>query len=299
MVEVTRERQGQIVQEAFRVLAEKPEGLPAREVIAEVVARVRLTPYEADDYPNSSVRRFDKILRFSTIAAVKAGWLVKSKGRWTLTEDGRHALAAIPEPGAFYRESIRLYRVWKRSQPDTDAADVIDDLDEDTTSALTTLEEAEETAWSEIAEYLAAMPWQDFQSLVAALLRAMDYHVAWVAPPGRDHGIDVLAFTDPLGATGPRIKVQVKRQNSAKIDVGEIRAFMAVLTSTQDVGIYVASGGFTSEAQREARNQETRRLTLIDLERLFDLWVERYGKVAEDDRSLLPLKPVYYLAPQE
>ena len=37
----------------------------------------------------------------------------------------------------------------------------------------------------------------ELQELVADLLRAMDYHVAWVAPPGKDGGVDVLAFTDP------------------------------------------------------------------------------------------------------
>jgi len=38
----------------------------------------------------------------------------------------------------------------------------------------------------------------------------MGYHVAWVAPPGPDGGVDVIAQSDPLGINGPRIKVQVK-----------------------------------------------------------------------------------------
>ena len=45
------------------------------------------------------------------------------------------------------------------------------------------------------------MPPYQFQDLVAALLRAMGYHVAWVAPPGKDGGTDIVAYTDPLGAT--------------------------------------------------------------------------------------------------
>ena len=39
----------------------------------------------------------------------------------------------------------------------------------------------------------------------------MGYHVAWVAPPGKDRGIDILAWSDPLGTRPPRIKIQVKR----------------------------------------------------------------------------------------
>lgn len=101
----------------------------------------------------------------------------------------------------------------------------------------------------------------------------------------------------PLGAQVPRIKVQVKR-HGGEIGADGLRSFMALL-GDQDVGIYVSTGGFSSGAQREARTQERRRITLVDLEKLFDLWVEHYKDVAEPDKQLLPLRPVYYLAPTE
>lgn len=58
-------------------------------------------------------------------------------------------------------------------------------------------------------------------------------------------------------------------------------------------------GGFTSEAGREARSQETRRLTLLGMEHLVDLWVEHYARLDEEDRQRLPLRRVYFLAPHE
>lgn len=125
----------------------------------------------------------------------------------------------------------------------------------------------------------------------------MGYYVSWVAPPGPDKGIDILAHTDPLGTSTPRIKVQVKRREG-KISAEGLRSFMAVL-GDQDVGIFVSTGGFTSEAESEVRTQERRKVTLLDLEKLFDLWVQHYDKVAEADKRLLPLKGVYYLAPSE
>ena len=57
---------------------------------------------------------------------------------------------------------------------------------------------------------------------------------------------------------------------------------MAIL-GEQDVGIFVSTGGFTSEAQSEARTKETRKLTVIDLERLVDLWIEHYDKITESE----------------
>jgi restriction system protein len=73
---------------------------------------------------------------------------------------------------------------------------------------------------------------------------------------------------------------------------------MAIL-GEQDVGIFVSTGGFTSDAESEARTKETRKLTLVNLEKLVELWIEHYDKIAESDKFLLPLKPVYYLAPPE
>src|SRR5258708_9410284 len=99
----------------------------------------------------------------------------------------------------------------------------------------------------------------DFQNLVGALLRAMGYHVSWVAPPGPDKGIDILAHTVPLGTSAPRITVQVKRR-ADKINPEGLRSFLAVIR-VHDLGIFVSMRRFTSEAESEARTQENRTVT--------------------------------------
>ena len=288
MAEITKKRMGELVRGVFTILVDAPEGLPAAQILEMVVKAVPPTPFEAGFYEkHPTVRRYEKIVRFSTINAVKAGWLVKDKGQWSLTEEGRAAYTEFSDPEAFYAESQRLYRAWKKAQPvETDDGEESDGEAE----AAATLEEAEETAWSEIQNYLVAMPPYEFQELVGALLRL------WTAPPGPDRGIDLIAHNDRLGTTTPRIKVQVKRQAQNKIAVEGIRAFLAVL-GDDDVGIYISAGGFTSEAEREARSQEKRRLTLIDLSRLVDLWVEHYDRIEDEDRRRLPLTAVYYLSP--
>ena len=290
MAEITRKRSGELVRAAFKVLIDCADELRAKDVIERVKSSLDLTDFEKSTYPNRpDVQRFGKILRFSTIGPVKAGWLIKSKGRWTITDQGIEAYRRYTDPEKFYREAVRLYKEWKAEQ---DAGEV----SEDTPGAASTLEEAEENAWTEIQGHMSEMPPYDFQNLVAALLRAMGYFVSWVAPPGKDGGIDILAHTDPLGTETPRIKVQVKRQQTS-VSVEGLRSFMALL-GDQDVGIFISAGGFTRDAESEARTQEKRRITLIGLERLFDLWVEHYLKLSEEDRQLLPLKPVHYLMPR-
>ncbi len=225
--------------------------------------------------------------------------MIKDKGKWYLTDEGKKAYSKYPDPEEFRRANRLLFYQWADMQPKDAAESGADEPSviakvEETSS---TLEEAEENAWSEIEEYIQTIKPFDLQKLVAALLRAMGYHVSWVAPPGPDKGIDIVAHNDPLGTGAPRIKVQVKRR-ADKINVEGLRSFMS-LVGEQDVGIFVSTGGFTPDAESEARTKETRKLTLLDLRKLVDLWVKNYSKIDESDKHLLPLKPVYYLAPSE
>ncbi|MDX6225492.1 MAG: restriction system protein [Frankiales bacterium] len=298
-VGISNERQGQLLRAVFAVLSEHPDGLPGGQALAEMARRVPLTEYELGHYKSSPGEpRAHKATRFFTVNCVKAGWLVKSKGTWRLTDEGQAAYAKFTDPGDFLRESSRLYRQWRVAQPEKAPSSTDepsgDEATEEREAATTTLEEASERAWTQVQAYMMSMDAYDFQELVAALLRAMGYHVHWVSPPGPDRGLDILAFTDPLGAAGPRIKVQVKRRQEKTTSDG-LRSFMAIL-GPGDVGIYISAGGFTTDASREARSQENRRITLIDLERLFDLWVEHADRLTEADQALLPLKPVYFLA---
>jgi restriction system protein len=297
MAEVTRRRTGELLRKLFEILLKQPDGLPGREALTQLASQVKLTPYESGNYENGN-RRFETIVRYGTIDCVKAGWMVKAHGRWTVTDAGREALKSYADPEAFYKRAVQLYQEWRKANPKKEEQDPeLEESDERVgKSAIFTFEEADEQAWREIERYLLSMLPYDFQDLVASLLRAMGYHVGWVAPPGKDSGIDIVVFSDPLGSRPPRIKVQVKRLES-KVNVDGLRSFMAVL-GAEDVGIFVNAGGFTKDAEHEARTQQLRRVTLIDLERLVELWKENYGRLDEAARRRLPLEPIYFLAPE-
>ena len=303
MADASNTRVGEMQRGVFKILLDQPDGLPAREVLQRMKVVLPPTDFEKADYPNRpGVQRFGKMVRFATIGPVKAGWMVKDKGKWYLTEEGKQAYQKYQGPREFRKESDRLFHQWAKSRPkdepesEDDSADVVELLEKGAEVA-STYEEAEETAWTEIEQYVQTMNPYDLQKLVAALLRAMGYYVSWVAPSGPDGGIDILAHNDPLGTTVPRIKVQVKRR-ADKIAIGEVREFISVL-SEHDVGIFVSIGGFTKEAETKAREKETRILTLLDLRKFVDLWIKNYAKIEESDKRLLPLEPVYYLAPSE
>lgn len=290
MAEITKRRKGELVRAVFKVLLDASDGLPAAEVLRRVEQIVPPTPFEQEDYPKRpGTRRFEKIIRFSTITSTKAGWLLKSDGRWSVTPLGRDAYNKYPTPEAFIDEAWRLYQAWKGGQPQAEEEEP--EADEVETSVA--LEEAEDSARNQIREHLERMPPFVFQKLVAALLKGMGYNVPYVAEPGPDRGVDIIAFSDPLGVNPPRIKVQVKRQQSS-VTAEKLRSFMSTISDV-DAGIFICTGGFTGDAQEEARHDK-RRITLLNLDDLVSLWITYYPKIGEAERQMLPLRAVHFLA---
>jgi restriction system protein len=300
MADITRGRTGELLRQLFEILKQFPEGLPAGEALKKLANAVNLSEYEAGTYEQGG-RRFEKIVRFAAIDCVKAGWLLKHKGTWTVTETGIQALKSFKDPEAFHREAVRLYRQWKSSKQDNLERPIGDSDGDDAASAPAasasiTYEQAEEQAWAEIEQFLQTMPPFEFQELVASLLRAMGYYVSWISPPGKDGGVDIIAHADPLGTQPPRIKVQVKRIVQ-KADKDTLKSFLSIVNDG-DVGIFVATSGFTRDAEEFARSQERRKITLVDAERLVELWIKFYEKLDAQAKKRLPLTPIHFLTPQ-
>jgi len=291
--DMPNERVGELLHHLFRILQPHREGLLLAEALARLAGAVRLTPNETRRYESTGVPRFEARLGYASACCVAAGWLSKQRGRWTVTPAGRAALKEFRDPAQFFSRARQIRnrsRAQERmSQDETPAPPVT----EAPTSGERAIDTARGTAWAEIERHVGLMDAYGFQHLVADLLRAMDWHVPWEAPPGPDGGVDITAFRDLLGATGGRLKVQVK-SGTTKVRSDALRAFIATVNE-EEAGMLVASGGFTDEADTFARLQSRRRLTLVDLPRLIELWARHYPKLDAEARQRLPLAPVWFL----
>jgi restriction system protein len=279
MADVTLNRIGELLRSVLELLWNKPEGMPAREILAFLPEITELTEYERGFSPATGIQRYERIVRLATIPLVKAGWLVKnSKGRWYITDEGRQACRRYPNARELYREALRLFEEARQSAP----------------AYAMTVEEAEERAWEQIHKYLLETRRTEFRVLVAELLRAMGYYVAWVAPPEKDHGqIDLVAHSDAIGSHGPRILVQVKHKGQP-VTLEGVTTFLSLL-GANDYGLFISSGGFTNDVMEEIRTDPTQRTTLLDLENFFDLWIEHYDKLSDEAKHRFPLKKIYFL----
>lgn len=232
------------------------------------------------------------MLQFYSIDSIKAGYLIKNKGIWYLTNEGEQAmkLGAV----TLQETASNKYKEWKNSQLSgvdklTDETEVSELLDQKTK-----LNRLEDQALSDIKDYINSKDAYEFQQLVAALMRAMGYYTPFISPRGKDGGIDIIAFTDPLGATYPKIKVQVKHKPDSSVPVTDIRSLLGILNNDREIGLFVTSGIFTADSERAAREGK-QHVKLIDNSTFITLWREYYPKMNDEDKNLLPLKAIWFL----
>ena len=131
----------------------------------------------------------------------------------------------------------------------------------------------------------------EMQDLVAGLLRAMGYKTI-VSPQGADRGKDIIASPDGLGLEDPVILVEVKHRQNNSMGSQDIRSFKGALKKTNR-GIYVSTGGFTTDAKYEAERSEIP-IILMDLDRLVKFIIQYYDNFDNDARSLIPLTKIYW-----
>lgn len=281
---------------ALQVLKENGGSLPSKAVLEEVEKKIELDAYAKERYEKSNYIRWQSILHLFSIDFVKAGFLIKKKGNWYITPEGEAALK-LGEVNLL-KAAMKAYREWKGRQKE-ESEDLHEGEDEEvsTLDASATVNQVEELAKESIKQFILKKNPYEFQDLVAALLRGMGYYTPFVAPKGKDGGVDVIAYRDPFGTESPRIKVQVKHRDSSAT-VQEVRQLMGILQKDGDVGIFVSTGGFTADAKSTAVGAHIH-VELIDMEAFIGLWQEFYKKLSDEDKNLMPLVPVYFLAPTE
>ena len=278
----------------FKILKDAGGEMSGKDVLTKIHDTVEFNEYEKHRYEKTGYIRWESILHFYTIDSMKAGFLRKQKGLWILTKEGESAIKLGPEE--LLSTATKIYREWdanrKKEKPNEEDLDGINIDKGQAQKAL--LNQYEDDANNGIRNYVINKNPYEFQDLVAGLLESMGYHISNIAERGPDGGIDIIAYTDPLGTKQPRIIVQVKHRSNDSISADEIQKLSGTLKRNSDVGIFVTSGSFSKPAIKEARNSREH-IELIDFDRFVSLWVEYYPKMSDLQKNMLPLQPIFFL----
>lgn len=273
---------------AMHLIKEAGGEMRVKDIYELLPKRFELTEKELSRTKSGDIR-WRNNLSFYTVGSVKAGFLIKNKGVWIITPEGE---AALQKGDEYYMEAAQLgYEKWANEHKALSCAETEEEIESHVANDTSSIKaEAEDS----IRAFIASKNPYEFQFLVAALLRGMGFYTPFIAPKGRDGGVDIIAYRDPLGTIAPTLKVQVKHYPTSVISVDVVRSLVGILTKEDECGLVVTSGTFTSEAIREARHSH-RRVRLIDIDELITLWLENYNKLSEEDKELLPIVRIPFL----
>lgn len=294
----TSELATDLLHASLQVLLQKGGSLPSRVVIQRAQEIANPIDDECTIYKSSGYPKWKALLHLQSIGLVKAGWIQKRKGLWHLTAEGEQAAKLAPPE--LWKTMNRRYKEWKAQQPVKSPDDEVvmtdpSNGDQDSTTQILSTEEVESLATQGIEKAIRALTPYEYQDLVAALLRGMGYHTPFVAPKGKDGGVDVIAYKDPLGTEAPAILCQVKHRPNAAIGIGDVQRLMGALQVGKSVGLFVTTGHFSNDAQTSARTAHVH-IELIDMARFIELWIEHYPDFDEEDRALLRLRKIHVVS---
>ena len=283
---------------AMKILSKNGGTMPIRLLMQEIEKTVELSAWEKEVLENTGNIRWQSNMHFTSVDYVRAGFLIKKKGTWTITPEGEDALKLGPEK---LRDlAWERYNKWYRSKEPAsqEKPEVQTEVESDPAKeTMIELETLEERAANGIREYLKSKNPYEFQDLVAALLKAMGYYIQSVAPRGKDGGIDIVAYVDPLGAQTPRIKVQVKHKPDTATGAADVRALLGILKAG-DIALFVTSGSYSADAKHAASGGD-KFIRLIDGDEFIEMWQEYYDKMSDEDKNMLPLKRISFLGNNE
>lgn len=292
----SRETAVKVIFAAMNLLKDNGGEMPGKQLVSEIEKKEHFSDWELEVYEKSGYIRWQSILQFFSIDCIKAGYLVKKNTIWYITPEGEKALKLGAK--GFLDSANKKYKEWAEANKECIIEKQNEDDYIDVSKQITVdLQQLEDKAISGLKEYIRNKNPYEFQDMVAALLRAMNYHTPFIAPKGKDGGVDIVAYVDPLGASTPRIKVQVKHRPDDSIKVSEIRSLIGIL-KTGDIGLFVTSGTFSSDAKRESDSND-KHVKLLDIDAFIQLWKEYYFKMTDEDKNMLPLRHIAFISSNE
>jgi restriction system protein len=285
--------------QTLKALSENGGELTRTQLLDILRKTAKLDDWAKGTYEKTGYVRWESILQFYSIDLTKAGYIVKNakNSTWAITEEGEAILKQGKEK--IFETAQKLYKEWKQKSSECEVIPTTTDekqIEQYTQTPKSILEDAQSKSYEAFEHFITTKfdPYS-FQELCAALCRGMGYYTPYVAPRGKDGGVDIIAYKDPIGASYPHIKIQVKYRQETKATAQEIQQLKGTLVQGNDIGMFISLAGFTPDARNVAKTSNIH-IELIDLGRFIELWQEFYDKLPDEDKSRMQITPVYFIA---
>ena len=124
----TVDRGVSLIKFVLGLLRAHPDGKRPRDIYMEIESKLPLDDFDKETMKGSGLPRWRATLHFHSVAATKAGLLVKSDGRWRVTDEGQK-FVTLPDY-ELKRLMRSRYREWRWSHQKVKTAGIAAAVDE-------------------------------------------------------------------------------------------------------------------------------------------------------------------------
>jgi restriction system protein len=248
------------------------------EVREEVARSLKISSKAQAETMSSGTPRFDNQVAWARFYLAKAGIIdSSSRGVWTLTEAG-NALKSLT-----HDEALAIFKgvhaKFQGAEGDEGAAESeeAEAAPPEDASAPTPVNYRQQ-----VLAILRSLPASGFERFCQRLLRESGFQEVTVTGRSGDGGIDGIGILQVSPLVSFKVLFQCKRF-AGTVAPTHVRDFRGAMQGRADKGIIVTTGGFTSDAKKEAVRDGVPPIELVDGEKLVTM-------VEELQLGLQPIK---------
>jgi restriction system protein len=233
------------------------------EVREEIAARLRISDKAQTEALPSGLPRFDNQVAWARFYLAKAGIIdSSSRGVWTLTEAGRALKSMSPD------EALALFKRIHSGFQDSGEGGAEGASEETEVAPPEDASTPSATNYRQLLlETLRGLPPGGFERFCQRLLRESGFQEVTVTGRAGDGGIDGIGILQVSPLVSFKVLFQCKRYSGA-VNPSQVRDFRGAMQGRADKGIIVTTGGFTSDAKKEAVRDGVPPIELVDGDKL-------------------------------
>ncbi len=259
------ERYARFYQPVLEALRSLGGSATPREVKRKVIEQVTLSQSELDRvHKKTGANAIENEIAWARNTLREAGLVDGSeRGIWSLTQKGLETNLTLEEAQAL-RQRINAGRPKKAKKPKEvqKQAEELEFEDEQ--------ESPDETAGEDVVTVLQSLSPAGFERFCQRLLRESGFSEVNVTGRSGDGGIDGEGILQVNELVSFRVLFQCKRYVGS-VPPKEIRDFRGAMAGRTDKGIFITTGTFSRDAEKEALRDGTAPIELVDGERLSTL----------------------------
>jgi restriction system protein len=226
-----------------------------KEALVELLA---LSEQELGEKLRTGASRLDNQIAWSKIYLVREGLLdVSTAGVWALTKDGLTRDFTDDDVLTVFK---RIHGAFGSKK--TTPRPLVDPSEDDTPHR------------SQLLEVLQSLPPGGFERLCQRLLRSSGFTKVVVSGRSGDGGIDGEGILEISPLVSLKVIFQAKRYKDA-VSSSQIRDFRGAMQGRAEKGIFITTGRFTQEAEKEAIREGAAPIELVDGEKLVLLFEQK------------------------